>query len=210
LFLDEIADLPLSMQVKLLRVIQEKKVRPVGSHTEQPIDVRIISASHKNLENMVKEGVFRQDLYYRVNVIGIRVPPLCERADDVATLTDYIIKKHNLASSTQISLSTEAAKALKMYPFPGNVRELENILERAAALCEDDQIKPDDLQLPEIESRSAEPHANLGHMTENLERDQITSALEASRWNQSAAARSLGITLRQLRYKIEKMNLDKP
>jgi two-component system response regulator PilR (NtrC family) len=210
LFLDEIADLPLSMQVKLLRVIQEKKVRPVGSHTEQAIDVRIISASHKNLENMVKEGVFREDLYYRVNVIGIRVPPLCERADDIAILTDYIIKKQNLANSTQISLSTEAAKALKEYPFPGNIRELENILERAAALCEGNQIKPDDLQLPDIQPLSAESSTTLGSMTQNIERNQITNALEQSRWNQSAAARSLGITLRQLRYKIEKMKLNKP
>ncbi len=210
LFLDEIADLPLSMQVKLLRVIQEKTVRPVGSQAEQPIDVRIISASHRNLENMVKESVFRQDLYYRVNVIGIRVPPLCERADDIPMLTDYIIKKQNRDSTAQISLATEAEQALKKYPFPGNIRELENILERATVLCEDNQIKTDDLQLPDIEPACAESDTRLAKMTQDIERDQITRALEANRWNQSAAARSLGITLRQLRYKIEKMNLNKP
>jgi len=210
LFLDEIADLPLSMQVKLLRVIQEKTVRPVGSQTEQPIDVRIISASHRNLENMVKESVFRQDLYYRVNVIGVRVPPLCERADDIPMLTDYIIKKQNRDSTAQISLATEAEQALRKYSFPGNIRELENILERATALCEGDQIKTDDLQLPDIEPLCAKSDTRLGKMTQDIERDQITRALEASRWNQSAAARSLGITLRQLRYKIEKMSLNKP
>ncbi|MCZ6487241.1 MAG: sigma-54 dependent transcriptional regulator [Gammaproteobacteria bacterium] len=210
LFLDEIADLPLSMQVKLLRVIQEKTVRPVGSQAEQPIDVRIISASHRNLENMVKESVFRQDLYYRVNVIGVRVPPLCERADDIPMLTDYIIKKQNRDSTARISLATEAEQALRKYSFPGNIRELENILERATALCEDDQIKTDDLQLPDIEPACAESDTRLAKMTQDIERDQITRALEASRWNQSAAARSLGITLRQLRYKIEKMSLNKP
>ena len=210
LFLDEIADLPLSMQVKLLRVIQEKTVRPVGSQAEQPIDVRIISASHRNLENMVKESVFRQDLYYRVNVIGVRVPPLCERTDDIPMLTDHIIKKQNRDSTAQISLTTEAEQALKKYPFPGNIRELENILERATVLCEDNQIKTDDLQLPDIEPACAESDTRLAKMTQDIERDQITRALEANRWNQSAAARSLGITLRQLRYKIEKMNLNKP
>ena len=210
LFLDEIADLPLSMQVKLLRVIQEKTVRAVGSQTEEPIDVRIISASHKNLDSMVKEGIFRQDLYYRINVIGVRVPPLRERADDIAALIDYIVKKQVLDTSTQASLSAEALKALQQYSFPGNIRELENILERASALCEDNQIKVDDLQLPDIEPSTPDSHANLGNMTQNIERDQITRALEQSRWNQSAAARSLGITLRQLRYKIEKMELNKP
>jgi two-component system response regulator PilR (NtrC family) len=209
LFLDEIADLPVSMQVKLLRVIQEKSVRPVGSQDEQKIDVRIISASHKNLDDMVKEGVFRQDLYYRINVIGVRVPTLSERTDDIPTLTDYIIKKQNLDTPAQISLSAEASKALEKYPFPGNIRELENILERASALCEDNQIKIDDLQLPEIEPPAAESSTSLGSMTQNIERDQITRALEQNRWNQSATARSLGITLRQLRYKIEKMNLNK-
>jgi two-component system response regulator PilR (NtrC family) len=209
LFLDEIADLPLSMQVKLLRVIQEKTVRAVGSQTEEPVNVRIISASHKNLDTMVKEGIFRQDLYYRINVIGVRVPPLRERADDIAALIDYIIKKQDLDTSTQASLSVEALQALKEYSFPGNIRELENILERATALCEDNQIQTNDLQLPAIEALSPESQASLGNMTQNIERDQITRALEQNRWNQSATARSLGITLRQLRYKIEKMDLKK-
>jgi two-component system response regulator PilR (NtrC family) len=158
---------------------------------------------------MVKEGIFRQDLYYRINVIGVRVPPLRERADDIAALIDYIIKKQDLDTSTQASLSVEALQALKEYPFPGNIRELENILERATALCEDNQIQTNDLQLPAIEALSPESQASLGNMTQNIERDQITRALEQNRWNQSATARSLGITLRQLRYKIEKMDLKK-
>jgi two-component system response regulator PilR (NtrC family) len=210
LFLDEIADLPLSMQVKLLRVIQEKSVRPIGSQTEESVDVRIVSASHKNLDDMVKDGVFRQDLYYRINVIGVRVPPLGERADDIAALTDYIINKQSIDASTRTSLSVEASEALKKYPFPGNIRELENILERATALCEDNQIQIDDLQLPTIDTTSPESSASLRNLTQNIERDQITRALEQSRWNQSAAARSLGLTLRQLRYRIEKMELNKP
>ena len=210
LFLDEIADLPLSMQVKLLRVIQEKTVRAVGSQTEEAVNVRIISASHKNLDTMVKEGIFRQDLYYRINVIGVRVPPLRERADDIAALIDYIIKKQDLDTSIQASLSVEALQALKEYSFPGNIRELENILERATALCEDNQIQTDDLQLPAVEALSPESQTSLGNMTQNIERDQISRALEQNRWNQSAAARSLGITLRQLRYRIQKMELNKP
>ncbi len=173
LFLDEIADLPLAMQVKLLRVIQEKSIRPVGAQQETAIDVRIISASHKDLDAMVKAGDFRQDLYYRINVIGVSVP----------TLADY--------------------------PFPGNVRELENILERALALCENDRIEPADLQLPEITEVRAKPATSLGELTQNIEKEQIINALEDNRWNQSAAARALGITLRQLRYRIEKLKLKK-
>jgi len=159
---------------------------------------------------MVKEGIFRQDLYYRINVIGVRVPPLGERADDIPALIDYIIKKQNFDTSIQASLSVEALQALKEYSFPGNIRELENILERATALCEDNQIQIDDLQLPTIEALSPESHASLDTMTQNIERDQISRALEQNRWNQSAAARSLGITLRQLRYRIQKMELNKP
>ena len=209
LFLDEIADLPMPMQVKLLRVIQEKSVRPVGSQNEEQVDVRIISASHKNLDGMVRDGNFRQDLYYRINVIGVRVPSLSERSDDIKALTEYIIKKQNNGGSTKISLSPEASKALKTYPFPGNIRELENILERATALCEDNLINRGDLQLPQTDTLSPEVPTNLSGLTQNLERDQIIQALELSRWNQSAAARSLGITLRQLRYKIEKLELSK-
>jgi len=191
LFLDEIADLPLAMQVKLLRVIQEKSIRAVGSQQEQAIDVRIISASHKDLDNMVKQGDFRQDLYYRVNVIGISVPTLSERSEDIPQLTRYLIESH------------------KAYSFPGNVRELENVLERASALCENEKIEPGDMQLPKNETGSADQQTSLGEMTKNMEKEQIINALESNRWNQSATARALGLTLRQLRYRIDKLKLNK-
>ena len=207
LFLDEIADLPLAMQVKLLRVIQEKSIRAVGAQQEEAIDVRIISASHKDLDNMVADGSFRQDLYYRVNVIGVNVPSLLEHADDIPQLVDFLIEKHNYQNSTSTSISAEALAALQVYSFPGNVRELENILERALALCDEDRIEATDLQLPETLSSSDEDQASLGEMTRNLEKEHIASALENNRWNQSATARALGLTLRQLRYRIDKLNL---
>ena len=210
LFLDEIADLPLSMQVKLLRVIQEKTIRPVGKQQEESIDVRIVSASHKDLEAMVREGSFRQDLYYRINVIGVTVPPLAERSEDIPSLTENIIRKYNTENAVNYSLDIDTLNALMNYSFPGNVRELENILERATALCDNDQITFADLQLPDIQPTASEPRTDLGKITQDMEKQQITQALEQNRWNQSATARSLGITLRQLRYKIEKLELNKP
>lgn len=210
LFLDEIADLPLAMQVKLLRVIQEKSIRTVGAQQEEAIDVRIISASHKDLEGMVADGSFRQDLYYRINVIGITVPTLAERAGDIPQLADYLIEKHNYENASKVRIDEQALAALQNYPFPGNVRELENILERALALCEEELIGVEDLQLPEITRSTHESPASLGEMTQNLEKEQIANALEDNRWNQSATARALGITLRQLRYRIDKLKLGKP
>jgi two-component system response regulator PilR (NtrC family) len=210
LFLDEIADLPLSMQVKLLRVIQEKTVRPVGAQREENIDVRIISASHKDLEAMVQDGLFRQDLYYRINVIGVLVPPLSERSADIAQLTRHIIDKINNENSSKNKLSDAALQTLVKYPFPGNVRELENILERATALCENDEILVEDLQIPDIDITADKSATSLSTLTENIEKEQIAQALEQCRWNQSATARALGITLRQLRYKIDKLGLNKP
>jgi two-component system response regulator PilR (NtrC family) len=146
LFLDEIADLPLAMQVKLLRVIQEKSIRAVGAQQEEAIDVRIISASHKDLESMVADGSFRQDLYYRINVIGITVPTLAERAEDIPQLADYLIEKHNYENASKVRIDAQALAALQSYPFPGNVRELENILERALALCEEELIGRNDAE----------------------------------------------------------------
>ncbi len=207
LFLDEIADLPLPMQVKLLRVIQEKSIRPVGSQNEETIDVRIISASHRDLDAMVREGEFRQDLYYRINVIGIGVPPLVERREDIAPLTQHLIDKHNGDSGGGFRIDEAALAALQSYSFPGNVRELENILERALALCENETIEAADLQLPELGSPADSETASLGEMTRDLEKEHIINALEHNRWNQSAAARALGLTLRQLRYRIEKLKL---
>lgn len=210
LFLDEIADLPLSMQVKLLRVIQEKTIRPVGSQQEETTDVRIISASHKDLEGMVQQGSFRQDLYYRVNVIGVSVPSLAERQNDIVQITQHIVAKYNEENDWHLKLDTEAMKALQNYSFPGNVRELENILERATALCDENTITADDLQLPDSPAISEMPITSLGDMTQSVEKEQILQALTENRWNQSATARAIGITLRQLRYKIEKLELNKP
>ena len=207
LFLDEIADLPLAMQVKLLRVIQEKSIRAVGAQKEESIDVRIISASHKDLESMVADGSFRQDLYYRINVIGIMVPTLAERTTDIPQLADYLIEKHNYNNSTHVSISEAALAALENYTFPGNVRELENILERALALCENDLIEINDLQLPEVATDNDAKNPSLGERTRNMEKEHIISALEDNRWNQSATARALGMTLRQLRYRIDKLKL---
>ena len=209
LFLDEIADLPLAMQVKLLRVIQEKSIRPVGAQHEEAIDVRIISASHRDLDPMVADGSFRQDLYYRINVIGITVPDLSERTGDIPQLVDYLIEKHNYHHSTGFSIDEAALAALRKYPFPGNVRELENILERALALCENERISVPDLQLPDAGTSADAQPASLGEMTRDLEKEQIVSALQEHRWNQSATARALGITLRQLRYRMDKWNLNK-
>ncbi|MDH3635297.1 MAG: sigma-54 dependent transcriptional regulator [Gammaproteobacteria bacterium] len=207
LFLDEIADLPLAMQVKLLRVIQEKSIRAVGAQQEEPIDVRIISASHKDLDAMVADGSFRQDLYYRINVIGIIVPTLSERTGDIPQLADFLVEKHNYENASNVKISDDALTALSNYVFPGNVRELENILERALALCENELIETADLQLPEITADNDEKQQSLGEMTQNMEKEHIINALEDNRWNQSATARALGLTLRQLRYRIDKLNL---
>jgi len=157
----------------------------------------------------VKQGDFRQDLYYRVNVIGISVPTLVERSEDIPQLTKYLLESHNRQNTASISISDRALKALQAYSFPGNVRELENVLERASALCENENIEFDDLQLPKTEADSADQQTNLGEMTKNMEKEQIINALESNRWNQSATARALGLTLRQLRYRIEKLKLNK-
>ena len=207
LFLDEIADLPLAMQVKLLRVIQEKSIRPVGSQLEQSIDARIISASHKNLSDLVEQGLFRQDLYYRINVISIIVPSLKERHEDIPVLCEYLLNKLSHASGMSFSLTAPSMFMLKNYDFPGNVRELENILERACALTEHESIQPEDIHLPENSSNSTKD--SLLDKTSELEAQELEKALTENRWNQSAAARQLGITLRQLRYRCEKLGLKK-
>jgi two-component system response regulator PilR (NtrC family) len=209
LFLDEIADLPLLMQVKLLRVIQEKTIRPLGSQQEEATDVRIISASHKDLEAMVNQGDFRQDLYYRINVIGVSVPSLVERQNDIALITHHIIERFNKNNNWSISLEPAALKALQHYNFPGNVRELENILERASALCEGDFIGVTDLQLPDSASTPAAEIFDTQEITLSTNKEQIVRALTQNRWNQSATARATGITLRQLRYKMKKLGLNK-
>jgi two-component system response regulator PilR (NtrC family) len=210
LFLDEVADLPLAMQVKLLRAIQEKRVRKVGSVTEEPVDVRIICATHKNLRDLVDKGAFRQDLYYRLNVIELRMPPPRERSEDIAPLVAAVLRR--LSGDTPPRLSAAALKALEFYSFPGNVRELENILERATALCSGDSIEVDDLQLgPEeihdagIEGRGSE---TLDEYLNRLERQAILEALQKAEGNRTAAARLLGVTFRSMRYRLERLGIE--
>jgi two-component system response regulator PilR (NtrC family) len=251
LFLDEVAELPMHMQVKLLRVIQEKAVRPIGARAELPVDVRILSATHKNLARLVELGSFRQDLFYRINVIELRVPPLRERRDDIPKLASRVLER--LAQSSGASparLAPDALKSLLAYDFPGNVRELENVLERAVAMCENGNITAEDLRLtprsgfgeagepapdpgayaytpagaapprtmappPYAPSPGMPSDAREGDMPSDLaaavaetERAAIMKALEATRWNRTAAAKQLGLTLRQLRYRLEKLGIE--
>jgi two-component system response regulator PilR (NtrC family) len=211
LFLDEVADLPLHMQVKLLRVIQEKAIRPVGQNTELGVDVRILSATHKNLGELVAEGGFREDLYYRINVIEVNVPPLRDRGRDVLILARHILRR--LAQSMGVNtprLSKEAESNLLGYQFPGNVRELENILERAITLCSDDLIQVEDIQLRPGNTldKDVSGDAPLGTQLEEIERDAIVKALEQTRYNKTAAAKLLGISFRALRYRIKKLEID--
>ena len=211
LFLDEVADLPLHMQVKLLRVIQEKTVRPVGETREISVDVRILSATHKRLADLVADGLFREDLYYRINVIELKVPPLRERDDDVILLANHILQK--LAHRLEIpapALSDDAAAAFRSYSFPGNVRELENVLERALTMCSGDQINADDLQIREQKAPGSTTAGGdgLGDQLESMERDAIIDALEQTRYNKTAAARLLGISFRALRYRIKKLGIE--
>jgi two-component system response regulator PilR (NtrC family) len=215
LFLDEVADLPLPLQVKLLRAIQEKKIRPVGDQQEIPVDIRLLSATHRNLNDMVKEGSFRQDLYYRINVIDLHVPPLRERPDDIPILVDHILAKLTDANKQdRPSLSASALTALQRYHFPGNVRELENILERALALYDGNSIEVDDLSLPICADEATKPQdfdPALGLLEDHLkkiERKVITLVLEENQWNQVAAAKQLGLSSRSLRYRLKKLGMD--
>ncbi len=212
LFLDEIAELPIAMQVKLLRAIQEKAIKPIGSYQEKSVDVRILSASHKNLLEAIQQGTFRQDLYYRINVITLDVPPLRERQEDIPLLAKAILKK--LCQTEQhaaISLDTECISVLKKYRYPGNVRELENILERAIALCENNKITSDDIDLSDRANQSQKAlvfEGNLDDALNDRERRMIIEALEKTKWNRTAAAKMLGLSLRTLRYRIQKLNID--
>ncbi|AJE14141.1 sigma-54-dependent transcriptional regulator [Stutzerimonas balearica] len=215
LFLDEVADLPLPMQVKLLRAIQEKAVRVVGGAQEVMVDVRILCATHKDLASEVAAGRFRQDLYYRLNVIELRVPPLRERREDIGLLADVMLKR--LAAECgepPARLTADALAKLESYRFPGNVRELENMLERAYTLCEDDQIKAGDLRLAEAVPAADGQENNLAQIDnledhlEEIERKLIMQALEETRWNRTAAAQRLGLTFRSMRYRLKKLGLD--
>lgn len=234
LFLDEVADLPLPMQVKLLRTIQEKSVRTIGDQQEQPIDVRILCATHADLAIRVVEGKFRQDLYYRLNVIELKIPPLRAHKDDIPLLANTLLSR----AGYSVSLAKDAVEKLKTYDFPGNVRELENILERACTLCEEGVIKAEDLRfastlsisdtiirpqptvdpsvtsveepLPSLNNKlpNLEDIGNLEEYLEAVERKILTQALEQTRWNRTAAAERLGLSFRSMRYRLKKLGID--
>ncbi|WP_075186687.1 sigma-54-dependent transcriptional regulator [Teredinibacter haidensis] len=223
LFLDEVADLPLEMQVKLLRAIQEKAVRPIGAPSEIATNVRILCATHKNLEQLVNDGNFRQDLFYRLNVIQLNVPALRDRKEDIPQLIGALLTRiaHN-CELEKPGIDSAAQKKLIEYSYPGNIRELENILERAFTLCDDDVIQESDLQL----NRSASPpaprdngkqsshfnasinHASIDDYLAEVEREIICETLEQTRWNKTLAAKKLGISFRSLRYRLAKLGLD--
>jgi len=217
LFLDEIAELPLSMQVKLLRAIQEKSVRPVGSEKEINVDTRILSASHKDLLILVNQGDFRQDLFYRINVIEIKVPALRERKGDIPKLTQYLLEQLSTAHNIEMTpVSDEALIALSQYDFPGNIRELENTLERALTLSSSETISAEDLSLPTpITNNEANPN-NLPHRNQqpldeylaDIEQNEILNALEETKGNKTKAAKLLGISFRAMRYKLEKIGYE--
>lgn len=225
LFLDEVADLPLDMQVKLLRALQEKAIRPVGAPAEIKTDVRVLSATHKDLAKEVEEGRFRQDLYYRLNVIQLNVPALRDRTEDIPMLAKHLLKK--LAAEMELptpEISAAALDQLTRYEFPGNVRELENILERAFTLCEGNCIQPQDLQLSSGQAKPAKKtpsdsgsvdhfarcieYGSLDDYLSDIEREVILGALESVRWNKTMAAKELGVTFRSLRYRLQKLGLD--
>jgi two-component system response regulator PilR (NtrC family) len=229
LFLDEVADLPLSMQVKLLRAIQEKKVRKVGDTQEEPVDVRIISATHRALAEQVQQGKFRQDLYYRLNVIALQMPALRELRDDIADIARQLLVR--LRGDAAVEFSPQAVALLTQYDFPGNVRELENVIERALALCNEGIITPDDLHLPLARSEEAvsgpaagadaaaatappaaatgapAPRSPLPDYLERVERRAIMRALRQTGFNRTAAAKILGISFRALRYRMERLGI---
>lgn len=222
LFLDEVADLPLDMQVKLLRALQEKKIRPVGGQEEISVNIRILSATHKNLQAEVDSNRFRNDLYYRINVIELSVPPLRERGEDIVLLAEKLLDKISLNMQLPSpKIDTAALTALRNFSFPGNVRELENTLERAFTLCEYDVITVDDLQLPGLANKVASGisqektmrydagrHASLDEYLEDIEKTILVDALEQSRWNRTEAAKKLGISFRSIRYRLKKLGLD--
>ncbi len=218
LFLDEVGDLPILMQVKLLRVIQEKKVRKLGDTSELPVDFRIISATHKNLVDKVAAGEFRQDLFYRLNVIELKMPSLREIPEDVPLMVKLVLERLSQQSGVPLpQLGDDAMNALISYDYPGNVRELENILERSLALCDGKLIREADLYLTETHSSSqsggsssisGERTQPLHEYLDQIERQQIMKALEQTRFNKTAAAKVLGITFRSLRYRLDRLGIE--
>jgi two-component system response regulator PilR (NtrC family) len=215
LFLDEVADLPLSMQVKLLRAIQENVIRPVGSEIEEEVNVRILSASHKNLQNEVTNQSFREDLFYRLDVINLQVPPLRNRKEDISTLSLHIINRLTTSLCIpSISLDESAIDALNHYDFPGNIRELENILQRAMTLIDGRVINSNDLALKPAQTKSntqvsgLQPGQSLEEYLEDIERRILKETLEQCRWNKTAAAEQLGMSFRSMRYRLKKLHIE--
>jgi two-component system response regulator PilR (NtrC family) len=223
LFLDEVADLPLHMQVKLLRVVQEKAVRPVGESREESIDVRILSATHKNLAELVAQGLFREDLFYRINVIELHVPALRERSADIPDIAETILERlARRAGTVAPRIAVDALRVLERYGFPGNVRELENILERALTLSHAGEITAEHVRLRSTARpagtepspgtgtgpATVEAGTALGSHLESIERDAIVKALEKTRYNKTAAAKLLGMSFRALRYRIRKLGIE--
>ena len=213
LFLDEVADLPLAMQVKLLRAIQEKKVRMVGGTQEESVDVRIISATHRNLSAMMEAGQFRQDLYYRLNVIELKMPALREMPEDIPLLAQSLLEKQCRQSGMPTPVISEEVQAMLMrYPFPGNVRELENVLERALALCDGKRIESEDILLKNAIRAKVPTDTNgmtLPDYLEDIEKQAILQALEKTNQNKTAAAKLLGVSFRTLRYRLSKLGLSR-
>ncbi len=221
LFLDEVADLPLHMQVKLLRLVQEKTVRPIGEPREESVDVRILSATHEDLADLVAQGLFREDLFYRINVIELRVPALRERSADIPEIAEAILTRlARRLNATAPKLSAETVQTLQAYRYPGNVRELENVLERALTLSTTGSITPEHIRLrtgappaaaeppAHVGPSAAEGGAALGTQLEGIERDAIVKALEKTRYNKTAAAKLLGMSFRALRYRIKKLGIE--
>lgn len=213
LFLDEVADLPLAMQVKLLRVIQERKVRKVGATEEEVADVRILSATHQNLAELVKQGKFRQDLFYRLNVIAIQMPALRDSREDIPEISGQILNR--LRGKTNVVFSAGAVQALNKYDFPGNVRELENVIERGVALCSEGVIQIEDLQLSpdnvaEMSPSGLQGNYPLTDYLDRIEREAILEALKQTSFNRTAAAKILGVTFRALRHRISRLNISGP
>jgi two-component system response regulator PilR (NtrC family) len=207
------------MQVKLLRVVQEKTVRPIGEAREETIDVRILSATHKNLADLVEQGLFREDLFYRINVIELRVPSLRERAGDIPEIADAVLQRLGRRANTEPpQLAPSAVELLQAYPFPGNVRELENVLERALTLCGEGVIEAEHIKLrsatrPTASEAAPAPTTEenagaLGDKLEDMERDAIMKALEKTRYNKTAAAKLLGMSFRALRYRVKKLGIE--
>jgi two-component system response regulator PilR (NtrC family) len=223
LMLDEVADLPLHMQVKLLRAIQEKAVRPIGAREEVSVDVRILSATHKALGPLVEAGEFRSDLFFRLNVIELAMPPLSERSGDIPVLAKHFLHEITREWDTPApTISRDAMALLEGHGFSGNVRELVNILQRAVTMAEGDEIQPDDLMLDQGNFCAIEPGESTGASAmpdrpgdqsldtymEDIERQALLEALEKARWNKTRAAELLGISFRSLRYKLKKYDID--